>query len=350
MAVLAVAALVVGIVMWAPWVKHPPKTPANVRQGSVTATTVEIRWDAAEKGPKPDTYVINRDGTEIGKVSAAATTYKDDGLRPGNTYKYSVLASTGSRRSGLSKEISATTATPPPTSLAAGTVTINSISFRWAAPADAPAPDEYVILRDGSNIGSVSGTTTSYKDTALSPMTAYEYEVAAVWSGHRSNASDALKVSTAKPSVASARVSGTYDVRIRIKTSGGGDLRPGLAWNDSWSFAPKCSSGPCSVTLEGEISPGGFSSHGFTVTLNRYPGGIYTGTTRAHITHCGVKPLVVDVTNTISVRLKVTGGEMSSDVWTATTMSGSMSMNAPYVSAGAYYCPAQGVSTSLSAS
>lgn len=343
-AAAAVVALVVGLVMWSPWTKAPPKVPTGVAFGSVTAVSATVTWEPAQGGATVETYRITRNGKEIASVPGGQTSFQDEDLRPGTLYKYSVVATAGDRRSTASKEVALTTTTPSPTGLAPGaTRTTSAVSFRWSAPADAPKPDNYLVMRDGANVATVAGDVTAYKDVNLSPGSVYEYTVAAVWGEATSDPSQPLQISTANPSVASARVTGTYSMDIKVRSSGGGSLTPGMTWTNSWDFTPQCSTGPCSVMVSGSIAPSGYTTHKFAIKLTRV-GGQYTGSTTAHITHCGEKPLVVDVRNTIRISVKVTAGEMDSSVWTATDMTGTMTMSAPYTSAGSWYCPAQSVS------
>ena len=86
-----------------------------------------------------------------------------------------------------------------PGGLTAGPSTTGSVAFHWSRPATGPAPDRYVILREGKVIGSVRGTVTFYRQAGLPPATAYRYQVAAVRGGKRSALSSALVVSTATP-------------------------------------------------------------------------------------------------------------------------------------------------------
>jgi chitodextrinase len=79
--------------------------------------------------------------------------------------------------------------------------TSTSVLVQWAPSTTGPAVDHYLILRDGTEIGSVPGTVTSYRDTGLSPATVYESRVVAVSGDVRSAPSSVLLVKTLLPPI-----------------------------------------------------------------------------------------------------------------------------------------------------
>ncbi|HEU4945544.1 MAG TPA: fibronectin type III domain-containing protein [Kribbella sp.] len=346
-AVAAVIALV-GVLLWAPWAAAPtPNAPTGLYGVAATATTISIGWTASAGEPKPDRYVIERNGNDVATVDSSTTSYRDQGLAPGLEYRYAVVAETGKQRSDPSDVLVATTSAPGPVALRAGKATTTSLSFSWSAPPDSPAPDEYIVVRSGITIATIPGTTRSYSDTGLTAATTYRYQVFAVWSGRRSKSSDLLSMATNRPPIASARLQGSFPMRFTVVSSGGGSLSPGDSWINAWSFSPKCAAGPCAVTAAGVVAPGGYTQHDFKVTLNR-SGTTYTGKGKAHITHCGQAPLVVAVTDTVTVRLTARSGRMSGETWVVDSLTGTMTIASPYTTAGAYFCPAQSVKVNIS--
>lgn len=344
-----VVVLVVALFAWAPWVKPSPKIPGNLRASSPTASSVQVQWDASVGSPKPDRYLLQRDGKQIAIVPAAQTSYVDKGLTPGVQYKYSVASETGSRHSAQSAEIKATTTTPSPIAPTAGKATISSLTFSWTPPADAPTPTKYVVMRNGATVKEVPGTTTSFEDTGLTFGTAYRYQVSAAWGDAVSDPSPELEMTTATPSATQARLAGDFDVSIKV-TASGGNVGSGQSWTDSWTFNPKCASGPCAVIAYGDVSPSGFTSHTFKIGLNREPGGVYAGAGRAHITHCGPEGQRVSITDVVNVRLTVKTGFMDGSTWAVDTFTGSMRIDSPYTTVGSYFCPAQSMNTTISGS
>jgi hypothetical protein len=106
---LAAAALVV----WAPWVPPPVLRPAGLVAGPATANSVSFRWSRPPTGPLPDKYLILSDGRLAGSVAGTATSYRQAGLTPASSYKYSVVAVRGGKRSPQSAALPVSTLTPP---------------------------------------------------------------------------------------------------------------------------------------------------------------------------------------------------------------------------------------------
>jgi hypothetical protein len=350
LAVLAVAAVTVGMLVWAPWKSQAPATPA-VPTGLAaipTAQTATLHWANPTSGPTVDRYLITRNGARVGSVHGDRTAFVDHGLTPGVSYRYTVIAQSGSKRSPASVAISATMATPSPVKFQMATASPTSVLVRWSPPPAAPAPDKYVIVVGGSReaIDTVPGTQTSYRWNGLNPGSGYALQVVAYWGSKHSAPSAELIATTRNASVAAARFSGSLPLRIKIVSSGGGTLKVGRAWPDTWTFSPKCATGPCNVALAGTLTPPGITVGSFRITLQR-AGAVYRGTTNAHITRCGVAPNIVDVVNTVTVRIRVKAADATNGAWLVSSWAGSLRMDSPYTAAGQYYCPAQSVTASL---
>ena len=237
-------------------------------------------------------------------------------------------------------------ASPPllrPAGLVAGPSTTSSVAFHWSGPATGPAPDRYVILRNGKVIGSVHGTITSYRDTGLTPVTEYAYRVAAVRGDHRSAPSSILMVTTRTPPMSAARWQGPSNVSIQI-TRGGAGLEglPKGYWAESWLARPKCAAGPCAVVLSGTIG-----GHKFAATLAR-AGAAYTGTTRANVFPCGSGSGSFPIRYRLTFRITLTSAQVQGRAWMASTWTGTVVMASPYTSSGDHYCVANSVTASLS--
>jgi Fibronectin type III domain len=357
--VLAAAAalgLVAGLMVWAPWHKVPVP-PAAVQARSPTATSVLVSWAPSRGGATIDRYLVLRDGAQVGSVSASRTSYVDNGLAPGTTHRYTIIAASGTERSHPSS-VSAVvrTITPSPVGLAAGPATSTTVAFHWSPSPNGPVPDRYLIFGEGANVVTLPGTTTSYNATGLVPDTTYTFQVAAMWGGQQSDWSSVLVVSTLTPPISAARLLGPWSTQYKIikmwsaETGGsGGTFSVGQGWTDSWSFSPKCAAGPCAVVLSGVFTgPGNYAAMPFTVTLAR-AGAVYTGTTAAHITSCG-QGTGVPVHNTLTFRITVSKAGVADGTWTASSWDGTMVLSSPYTSAGAYYCPAQSLTAALSGS
>ncbi len=100
--------------------------------------------------------------------------------------------------------------TPPtvPANLSSPSRTATSVSLGWNASTDNTLLTGYEVLRNGQPVG--SSTTTSFTDTALTPATAYTYQVRALdAAGNRSAASGAITATTPLPLVAAVRTGAT---------------------------------------------------------------------------------------------------------------------------------------------
>ena len=341
LAVAAVLGVVVGLLLWSPW-STPVPGPTGVRAEATTATSVRVTWSSP--GTNADGCLVRRDGTSVGSVSLPATSFLDTGLTPGSTYRYTLVAVAGDARSEPSAAIAAKTPAPSPRGLATVSTTVDSVSLRWTPPAADRAPDRYAVLRNGVTIGYVPGTGLSYRDKGLSPATAYAYSVAALWADHRSAPSGDLAVRTVAPPPSAARLQGSRDVRMTVLSAGGGSLSARATLFSAWLFRPLCARGACDTRLVGDIGGDGYISHFFRMRLVKH-GAVYTGTTRAHITHCGGR----DVRNRVTTRIRIREGLTESGDWVASRWDGTVTVSSPYtVAGGNRYCPAQRFTLSLS--
>jgi hypothetical protein len=112
-AIAAVAGVVIGLVIWAPWASPPVLRPAGLTAGPATTDSVAFHWSRPATGPVPDSYVILRGGGVIASVRGTVTFYRQAGLAPATAYRYQVAAVRGGKRSALSSALVVSTATPP---------------------------------------------------------------------------------------------------------------------------------------------------------------------------------------------------------------------------------------------
>ncbi|MFP5372120.1 MAG: fibronectin type III domain-containing protein, partial [Actinomycetes bacterium] len=183
---------------------------------------VDLSWTA---NPDADlaNYRLMRDGLEIAVVPAGTTSHVDAGLTNDTTYSYTLAAlDTSGNRSADSAPVTArpTDLTPPaaPTGLTAvrgdGRVTLS-----WTGNAE-PDLANYRVLRDGTEVATVTGTT--HVDTGLTNGTTYTYRLVAVDThGNRSSASAAV-LGTPADLTAPAPPTGLTALR--------GDGRVSLSW------------------------------------------------------------------------------------------------------------------------
>ncbi len=337
--VVAVLGLTVGLLVWAPW-HTVPVAPAAVTGQSPTANTVRVSWAPSKGGSTIDRYLIVRDGTQVGSVPASQTSYLDNGLAPGTTHRYRIIAVSGTQRSQPSVSSAVVrTITPSPVGLEAGTATWTTVTFHWSPPPNSPVPDGYVISLDDVTAATLPGTATSYTATGLALATDYQYRVAATWGGQQSDPSSVLTVTTLSPPL-------DGDVTVHVKTlstpGGGASLKVGQTWSDSWTFTANCTAKGCTLKADAEFGPPDYGAQPFTVNLTR-SGAAYAGSAKADITKCGS----VDVHNTVTVRIDAKKGAVDNGAWKS--WAGTMLLSSPYVDAGdGTYCPAQSWNFSLS--
>ena len=309
-----------------PWLHPPVLRPAGLVVEGKTTSSLTIDWSGPATGPLPDTYQILRDGTVIGTVPGTATNYTDSGLAPASPYQYQVIAVRGGKQSPASSPLTGETAVLQPTGLAVQGKTTSSLTIGWSGPATGPLPGTYQILRDGTVIGTVPGTVTHYTDSKLAPASPYQYQVIAVRGGEQSAISQALIGQTAAPPLRDARLDWSGDVTYKMESLSPADpasgKQPGNSWQDSWSFTPRCSSGPCDVTLKGA-----YNGWSFTATLTR-SGTTYSGTAELKgYSYCVTQSNSIIDTLTITITAKSAAARGTE--WAAESFSGAATLNIP---------------------
>ncbi len=328
--VLLLAAVVAVVV-----VNRGPSAPQGLAAAAVNGSSVRISWTPLGDGPPIDSYVVARDGVEIGSVPGSVSAYTDaDGLSPANTYTYSVVAVSESRRSSPTPELSVTPMAPRPSAVAAVKHTTTSIVLAWQAPVDSPSPDQYVIFRNGDQIATIAGSEPAFADRKLIPATTYQYTIAATWGSRTSEASVAISMRTNTPSLSEARLAGSWPIRVKMTRSGGSWPKVGKKWDVEWEFTPKCDSGPCTITASAQIHD---YDPPFKLTLTRKGAG-YSGSIKMRYANCESTM----IKNTITIRLEVSKAGLVDSEWVATGIKGTLKVLSPYTDPpGIYYCPRQ---------
>ena len=127
----------------------PPSTPTGLTATAVSATQINLSWNASTDNVAVTGYQIFRNGTQVG--TSTATAFGDTGLSPNTTYSYSVRAvDAAANGSGQSAPASATTLTPDTT---LPTVTIT------APTGSAPLSGVVTISASASDNVGVGGVT-----------------------------------------------------------------------------------------------------------------------------------------------------------------------------------------------
>ena len=106
-------ALVIGVVIWAPWRKPPLLQPTGLAAGARTTSSMAFHWSGPATGPAPDKYLILHHGKVISSVPGTVTSFRSTGLAPGTAYQYQVAAVRDGARSTLSPVLTVNTESPP---------------------------------------------------------------------------------------------------------------------------------------------------------------------------------------------------------------------------------------------
>jgi glucose/arabinose dehydrogenase/chitodextrinase len=127
----------------------PPSVPAGLTATAVSATQINLSWNASTDNVAVTGYQIFRNGTQIG--TSTTTTFNNTGLSPSTSYSYTVRAvDAAANPSGQSAPASATTLAPD-TTLPSATVT--------APTGSAPLSGTVTISANASDNVSVGGVT-----------------------------------------------------------------------------------------------------------------------------------------------------------------------------------------------
>jgi len=214
-----------------------PSTPGTPTASAKTDRSVTLSWTAATDNVAVTGYQIFRNGTQIG--TSTTNSFTDSGLTASTAYTYQVLAyDAANNQSAKSGTLTVTTQVPDtvaptaPGTPAFSATTSSSTTLSWTAATDNYGVAQYVVYRNGTQVGITTGLT--YTDTALTPSTTYSYTVKAQdAAGNLSVASSAGSVTTLAGNVATVYYkipSGWTTVNIHYAPTGGSwTTTPGVA-------------------------------------------------------------------------------------------------------------------------
>jgi chitodextrinase len=193
---------------------QPPSTPDGLTASAVSATQVDLAWNASTDNTTVAGYTVFRDGAPLATVSGSTLTYSDTTVQSGFTYSYAVDAyDDGGNHSSLSSSVSVTTPdiVPPsvPDGLSAAASSASQVDLTWNAATDNVGIAGYTIYRDGAVL--TTTTETAFSDTSAAPSTTYTYTVDAFDQvGNHSSASAAATVTTLDASMTFTPTDDTY--------------------------------------------------------------------------------------------------------------------------------------------
>ncbi len=180
-----------------------PSTPSGLTSPSKTANSVSLSWNASSDNVAVTGYEVFNGSTLAASVSGTSATVS--GLNANTTYTFTVKArDAAGNRSAASSAFSTTTspsapadtqAPSTPSGLSSPSKTASSVSLAWNASSDNVGVTGYLVFRNGTQVGTPTGT--SHTDSGLAASTAYNYTVKARdAAGNQSTASATLSVTT----------------------------------------------------------------------------------------------------------------------------------------------------------
>jgi chitodextrinase len=164
----------------------PPSQPAGFTAAAVDQTDISLSWTASSDNVGVTGYRIYRSGALLTTVSAPG--YADAGLTAATAYTYQVIAYDAAGNASTAATATATTPAPPPAAsdttapTAPGNLTASAakgkkVALSWAASTDNIGVSGYSVYRDGSLVGTTTGT--GYTDALGGKASSATYYVVA---------------------------------------------------------------------------------------------------------------------------------------------------------------------------
>jgi chitodextrinase len=162
-----------------------PGKPGGVNAAAAGSSQINLSWTASTDNVGVTGYSIFRNAALVTTVPSSSLSYQDINLTPSTTYSYTLDAfDLAGNHSALSAPVNATTAPLPDTQAPTVPANVNGaatgtpqVNLTWSASTDNIGVTGYTIYRGGVSLTTVSGSTLSYTDLAVSPSTNYIYTV-----------------------------------------------------------------------------------------------------------------------------------------------------------------------------
>ena len=162
-----------------------PGTPGGVNAAAASSSQINLSWTASTDNVGVTGYSIFRNAALVTTVPSSSLSYQDINLTPSTTYSYTLDAfDLAGNHSVLSAPVNATTSPLPDTQAPSIPANVNGaatgtpqVNLTWSASTDNIGVTGYTIYRGGISLATVSGSTLSYTDLAVSPLTNYVYTV-----------------------------------------------------------------------------------------------------------------------------------------------------------------------------
>ncbi len=179
-----------------------PSSPSAFEAAGTTETSVDLSWNASADNVGVAGYTVYLDAATV--ANTTSTSVSVHGLPCGKKHTFSIDAYDGAGNRSSKTQMAADTkpcpardTSPPsvPTSLAAGTVTQNSITLTWGASTDNVGVAGYGVYNGASHLGNTSSTT--FTVSGLSCGSSYTLSVDAYDAAGNRSAKAQLNVPTA---------------------------------------------------------------------------------------------------------------------------------------------------------
>ncbi len=161
----------------------PPTVPGGLAATATSPIAVLVSWNASTDDVAVAGYDVYRDGAVVASVGASTLQYSDI-VAAGSTHSYTVDAfDVAGLHSATATPVTVTTptadTTPPatPAGVSATALGSTSVSVSWTASTDNVGVTGYDIYRNSAILATVSGSTLSITDSAVTPGTNYTYAV-----------------------------------------------------------------------------------------------------------------------------------------------------------------------------
>lgn len=175
----------------------PP--PTSLSANAPSTTVVNLTW--TRNTTTNDETIIERTGALPVSVAAAATSYADNFVLPGETITYQVRHRYGASYSAYSNQATVTVPNgpyPPPTNFTAQATGGSTVQLSWTRVVTSNTGFE--IYRNGALLTTVSASITTYQNTGLTAQTGYTYKVRATYpSSGLSDFTSEILVTTGPP-------------------------------------------------------------------------------------------------------------------------------------------------------
>lgn len=196
------------VVVKEPKDQKAPDKVTGVKITEVTASTVNLSWEASKDDDSVAGYQVFRGTKLVGMTDGLS--YKDTGLLPNTNYVYTVYAFDQAQNLSIESDQIMTTTSPDtesptiPTAVKLVTWTGSSVTLSWRDSKDNVEVASYKIYRDGEEYAVVDGNVKVYKDNALATGESHTYSVTAIdSSSNESEMSNVVKASAENPQITS---------------------------------------------------------------------------------------------------------------------------------------------------